>query len=236
VIESTRSLSPAVRGVTRRRRPLAGALQVAAARGEPLDGREREPVAGCVGCRRAAVASDARGQVAVLLVGGLLAVGLGALVLGAVARGLGTRDAAQRAADLAALAGARAMHASYDRLFEPARLRGRPNPRHLEKDAYVGLGRAAAIRVAAANGAPGATVSFPDGATFAPVRVRVAVERRLEIAGEGVGMRADAEAELAPPAGAGPAAFGSGGGYDGPLSPSQTSHSGRRQRGGQRSS
>jgi hypothetical protein len=162
-------------------------------------------------------ASDARGQVAVLLVAGLLAVGLGALVLGAVAHGLGTRDAAQRAADLAALAGARAMHASYDRLFEPARLRGRPNPRHLAKDAYVSLGRGAAIRVAAANGAPGATVSFPDGATFAPVRVRVAVERRLAIAGRVVRMRADAEAELAPPAGTGPAAFGSGGGYDGPL-------------------
>jgi hypothetical protein len=150
-------------------------------------------------------------------VGGLLAVGVGALVLGAVARGLGTRDSAPRAADHAPLAGARAMHASYDRLFEPARLRGRPNPRHLEKAAYVGLGRAAAIRAAAANGAPGATVSFPDGATFAPVRVRVAVERRLEIAGQAVRMRADAEAELAPPAGTGPAAFASGGGYDGPL-------------------
>jgi Transglycosylase SLT domain/D-alanyl-D-alanine carboxypeptidase/Putative Flp pilus-assembly TadE/G-like len=162
-------------------------------------------------------ANDVRGQVAVLLVGGLLAVGLGALVLGAVARSLGTRDAAQRAADLAALAGARAMHASYERLFEPARIRRRANPRHLAKDAYVALGRAAAVRVAAANGSPHAAVSFPDGATFAPVRVRVAVERRVEIAGQTVRMRADAEAELAPPAGAGPAAFGSGGGYDGPL-------------------
>ncbi len=157
------------------------------------------------------------GQVAVLLVGGLLAVGLGALVLGAVARGLGTRDGAQRAADLAALAGARAMHASYERLFEPARIRGRANPRHLAKDAYVELGRTAAARVAAANGGRHATVSFPDGATFAPVRVRVAVERRIEIAGQAVRMRADAEAELAPPAGVGPALFGSGGGYDGPL-------------------
>ena len=33
---------------------------------------------------------DARGQVAVLLVGGLMAVALGTLVLGAVARGLAT--------------------------------------------------------------------------------------------------------------------------------------------------
>jgi Transglycosylase SLT domain/D-alanyl-D-alanine carboxypeptidase/Putative Flp pilus-assembly TadE/G-like len=162
-------------------------------------------------------ARDARGQVAVLLVGGLLAVGVGALVLGAVARGLETRDAAQRAADLAALAGARAMRESYDRLFEPPRVAGRPNPRHLDKDAYVALGRAAAARVAAANGAPRPAVSFPDGATFAPVRVRVQVERGVAIAGRRIRMRAGAEAELAPPAGSGPAAFGTGGGYDGPL-------------------
>jgi Transglycosylase SLT domain/D-alanyl-D-alanine carboxypeptidase len=174
-----------------------------------LDGRHDTP--------RSARATDARGQVAVLLVGGLLAVALGALVLGAVARGLGTRDAAQRAADLAALAGARAMQASYHRLFEPTRLGRRPNPLHLAKRAYVELGRAAAVHAAAANGAPGATVSFPDGATFAPVRIRVAVERRHEIAGRAVRMRADAEAELAPPTGLAPPAFASGGGYDGPL-------------------
>jgi hypothetical protein len=166
---------------------------------------------------RLARAGDARGQVAVLLVGGLLAVGVGALVLGAVARGLETRDAAQQAADLAALAGARAMRESYDRLFEPARLTGRPNPRHLGKDAYVAIGRAAAVRVAAANGVPRPAVSFPDGATFAPVRVRVAVERGVGIAGQTVRMHAVAEAELAPPAGVGPAAFATGGGYDGAL-------------------
>ena len=158
-----------------------------------------------------------RGQIAVLLVGGLLAVAVGALVLGAVARGVGTRDAAQRAADLAALSGARAMRESYARLFEPPVIGGRVNPRHLEKDAYLALGRAAAVRVAAANGAPGAIVGFPDAGTIAPVRVRVSVVRRLEIGGRSVGMRARAEAELAPPAGAGPARFASGGGYDGPL-------------------
>jgi hypothetical protein len=167
--------------------------------------------------RAARMLRGERGQVAVLLVGGLLAVALGGLVLGAVARGLGARDAARRAADLAALAGARAMRESYPRLFEPPVTGGRPNPRHLEKDAYLGLGRAAAVRVAAANGAPRAQVAFPDAPTLAPVRVRVAVERRIELAGHGVRMRAEAEAELAPPAGSGPAAFGSDGGYDGPL-------------------
>jgi hypothetical protein len=78
-------------------------------------------------------------------------------------------------------------------------------------------GRAAAERVAAANGAPEAEVRFPDAATIAPVRIRVAVERRVPIAGDGVRMRAEAEAELSPPAGLGPAAFADGGGYDGPL-------------------
>jgi len=153
----------------------------------------------------------------VLVVGGLLAVVLGALILGAVARAMGTRDAAQRAADLAALSGARAMQAAYGRLFEPAVIGGRANPRHLEKEAYLGLVRGAAVRVASENHAPGAEVSFPDAPTLAPVRVRVVVERRVKIAGEVLRMHADAEAELAPPSGMDPAALTGGGGYDGPL-------------------
>jgi hypothetical protein len=51
-----------------------------------------------------------------------------------------------------------------------------PNARHLGKAAYLALGLEAAARVAAANGAPGAVVAFPD--SFAPVRVRVRVEER----------------------------------------------------------
>ena len=160
---------------------------------------------------------DATGQVTVLLVGGLVAVAVGALVLGAVARGLGLRDGAQRAADLAALAGARAMHDTYDRLFEPPVIDGRGNPRHLAKSAYLALGREAATRTAAANGARGAAVSFPDGDTIGPVRIRVAVERRIEFGGRGVTTGTSAEAELAPPAGTGLPMHASGGGYDGPL-------------------
>ena len=167
--------------------------------------------------RRARLVREARGQVAVLLVGGLVAIGAGAVVLGAFAAGLGGRDAAQRAADLAALAGARAMHDAYERLFEPARIEGRPNPRHLDKDAYVALGRDAATRVARANGAPRAEVGFPDAQTIAPVRISVDVRRRIEVGSTGITMHASAEAELAPPAGAGQPAFATGGGYDGPL-------------------
>ena len=157
------------------------------------------------------------GQVAILLVGGLLAVVVGGFVLGAFARGLDTRAAAQQAADLAALGGARAMRDSYSRLFEPPVVDGRPNGRHLDKDAYLALGRSTAERVAAANGAPGVNVSFPDESTIAPVRIRAAVMRRIELGGRQVNMRARAEAELVPLGGAGPASFASGGGYHGPL-------------------
>ena len=141
--------------------------------------------------RRARLVREARGQVAVLLVGGLVAVGAGAVVLGAFAAGLGGRDAAQRAADLAALAGARAMHDAYERLFEPARIEGRPNPRHLDKDAYLALGRDAATRVARANGAPRAEVGFPDAQTIAPVRISVDVRARIEVGSTGITMHAE---------------------------------------------
>src|SRR3954454_6440270 len=107
---------------------------------------------------------DARGQSLVLVVGALCGILLGAFVLGAVARGIGLRSDDQRAADLAALAGARAMLGAYPRLFEPATVDGAPNPSHLEKAAYLALGRTAALTVVRRNGAPAATVSFPDDA------------------------------------------------------------------------
>src|SRR3954469_720390 len=89
-----------------------------------------------------------RGQALLLLVGALAAVLVGAFVLGAVARGVGAEGRDQRAADLAALSGARAMRAAYDRLFEPPTVAGRANPRHLERSAYLALGRVAATRAA----------------------------------------------------------------------------------------
>jgi hypothetical protein len=157
------------------------------------------------------------GQASVLLVGALAALLVGVLVLGAVARGVAREAAAQRAVDLAALAGARAMHEANPRLFEPATIDGVPNPRHLTRDAYLALARDAAERVARANGAEHARVGFPDGATFAPVRIRVAAREVVEVRrGEErreVPIAVAAEAELAP------VAFdvATGGGYDGPL-------------------
>lgn len=122
-----------------------------------------------------------RGQALVLIVGGLCGLLIGALVLGAVARGLGVRSDAQRAADLAALAGARAMLDAYPRLFEAPTVDGRPNPRHLEKGTYLALGRAAAARVAERNGGGTTAVSFPDATTLAPVRIRVQVGRSVDV-------------------------------------------------------
>src|SRR5919197_5032109 len=131
------------------------------------------------------------GQALLLLVAGLAATLIGALILGAVARGLGAGGARQRAADLAALAGARSMHEAYPRLFESARLAGRPNPRHLERAAYLALARAAAEQTARRNGAHDVRVRFPDGATIAPVRIRVTVADPVRL-GTGGGGRGGA--------------------------------------------
>jgi hypothetical protein len=158
------------------------------------------------------------GQASILLVGGLAGLLVGALILGAVARAVGQEGGAQRAADLAALAGARAMNAAYPRLFEPARFADRPNPEHLDRAAYLEIGRAAATRVARANSADAAEITFPDGRSFAPVRIAVGVGERIEIrrgrARRAAHVTARAEAELAP---ATDTFLATGGGYDGPL-------------------
>jgi len=162
----------------------------------------------------------ARGQAAVLIVGALCAMLVGALVLGGVARGIGARSDAQRAADLAALAGARALYEAYPRLFEPVG-GGRRGASLATRD-YLELGRAAATRVARANGASVVAVSFPDGRSMAPVRIRVSVGVRVEV------RRNDrhttttlpstiAEAELVPGGGESGLALAAGGGYSGPL-------------------
>jgi hypothetical protein len=158
------------------------------------------------------------GQASVLLLGAMAAVLVGVLVLGSAARGVAREAAAQRAADLAALAGARAMHAATPRLFEPAVVDGRPNPRHVDRAGYLELARGEALRVAHANGAEDAAVSFPDKDTFAPVRIRVGVREIVGVRRNGARRRTavavGAEAEVAPSLLDDTAA---GGGYDGPL-------------------
>ncbi len=166
------------------------------------------------------VGRESAGSATILLLGVLGALLMGALVLGGIARGIGAQGEQQRAADLAALAGARAMHAAYPRLFEPPLLAGRPNPAHLERPAYLELGRRAAIDTARRNGAGDVAVAFPDAETFAPVRVRVDVRDPIVVGEHDVPAGARAEAELAPPADAGAADPGAGE-YRGPLAERQ---------------
>jgi D-alanyl-D-alanine dipeptidase len=162
------------------------------------------------------------GQATIVVLGAGLALLLGALVLGTVARGIGDRSDEQRAADLAALAGARAMHGAYARLFEPAMLGPRANAVHLERAAYLERGRRAAIVTARRNGAHDVAVSFPDAVTFAPVRIRVEVRDPVLVAGgESVPSGARAEAELAAPADIALATGADVGEYRGPLAARQ---------------
>lgn len=162
-----------------------------------------------------------RGQALLLLVALLCAALVAALVLGGIARGLGTEGRDQQAADLAALAGARTMRASYERLFEPAFVGRAPNPQHLERGAYLASARARALAVARLNGARRVDVAFPDGATFAPTRIRVTVADPAVVALGGrrrsAAVRAVAEAQLGPGAVTGLAATGGAGEYRGPL-------------------
>jgi soluble lytic murein transglycosylase-like protein len=166
------------------------------------------------------------GQALVLMLGAMAALVLGAVILGALGQALGARSGAQRAADLAAISGARAMRDAYPRLFEPALLRrGVPNPRHLSRDAYLALGRAAAVDGARRNGATldPARVTFPDGSSFAPTRisvtltVRAAVRVPARTKAAPIRVVARASAALAPIAGPDAYPNADGGGYTGPL-------------------
>jgi hypothetical protein len=158
-----------------------------------------------------------RGQALLLLVAALLAVVVGALVIGSVARGLGSRADHGSAADLAALAGARAMRDAYPRLFEPPLVHGRPNPFHIERDDYLAIGQTAAEATARRNGAHDVRVSFPHADPIAPTLVRVEVGDPVAVPGHGsVAAPVAAEAELSPP-GADPAAVAGEGQYDGQL-------------------
>ncbi|HEU4704031.1 MAG TPA: transglycosylase SLT domain-containing protein [Conexibacter sp.] len=162
---------------------------------------------------------DERGQALLLLVGAMCAALAAALLLGGVARGLGAKGRNQQAADLAALAGARAMQARYERLFAPAVVDGAPNPYHLERTEYLAAARTRALATARLNGAQRVAVAFPDGAAFAPTRIRVTVRDPAVVEAGGrrrsTAVLAEAEAQLAPGA---TSAFAAGPGeYDGPL-------------------
>jgi hypothetical protein len=160
------------------------------------------------------------GQALILALGGAFALIATALALVAITGAVTGKGRAQRAADLAAISAARSMRDDLPRLLSPPLLpNGTPNPRHLEKTVYLKEARIAATDAAEANGVAtgGLRVSFPDRASFAPVRAKVVVAGSLRLSA--VEVEASAVAEAAAPAtGVGTApAMASGGGYGGPL-------------------
>jgi hypothetical protein len=178
------------------------------------------------------------GQALLLAVGGALALIAAALALVAIAGAVTGKGRAQRAADLAAISAARSMRDDLPRLLAPPTLpNGLPNPAHMEKAVYLLRARAAAVEAGEANevSASRLRVSFPDLASFAPLRVRAAVTGSLDLrpagragaiarGGDSAGgsraeVEASAVAEAAAPAsgGGGLPTLATGGGYSGPL-------------------
>jgi len=152
------------------------------------------------------------------MLGVLIALLIGAAVLGGVAQGLLARGGAQGAADLAALAGGRALAEAHPRVFAPALLDGRPNPEHLTRDAYLALGRRAAEATARRNGAAAIRVRFPGaGRELAPLRIRVEVSDPIPAGTDEVPSTSAAEAEVV--MGSAPATLGppGAGEYRGPF-------------------
>jgi hypothetical protein len=163
---------------------------------------------------------EERGQALILALGGAFALIAAALALVAIAGAVTGKGRAQRAADLAAISAVRAMRDDLPRLLSPPTFPdGATNPRHLAKAEYLHRARAAALEVAEANGvgADRLRISFPDRASFAPVRATAVVVAALRAIPADV--EASATAEAASPAGGlGPEpTMASGGGYGGPL-------------------
>ena len=169
-----------------------------------------------------------RGQSTPLVLGGVFALVLGAVAIVAISGAVTGKARAQRAADLSALSAARSMKNDLPRLLAPPLLPdGTPNPAHMSKPVYLGRARLAAIEFAVKNGASPLAVSvrFPDSASYAPVRARVAIATSVAPGDGGGGHRAPpnwAEARINVPASMGSVpSMASGGGYSGPLAERQ---------------
>jgi hypothetical protein len=162
------------------------------------------------------------GQALLLALGGCFVILAGALALVAIAGAMTGKGRAQRAADLAAISAARAMRDDLPRLLSPPTLpNGLPNPIHLDKASYLARARFAALAASRANGVgtDRLRLTFPDLASFAPLRAKAVIIARLEVGGERDPVEASAVAEAAAPAGSGGGmpATATGGGYGGPL-------------------
>jgi len=162
------------------------------------------------------------GQALPLALGGALALIVAALALVAIAGAVNGKGRAQRAADLIAISAARSMRDDLSRLLAPARLPdGAPDPRHLDKAAYLARARAAGLEAARGNGVGPRRVrlSFPDERSFAPLRVKAVVVASLALGAGRHRVEVSAVAEAGTPSGGARAmpATASGGGYSGRL-------------------
>lgn len=162
------------------------------------------------------------GQALPLALGGSLALIATALALVAIAGAVTGKGRVQRAADLAAISAARSLRDDLPRLLSPAALPdGAPNPRHLVKAVYLARARAAALEAARANGVDPERLkfSFPDAASFAPVRTKAVVIAEVDVEERATRVLASAVAEAGAPASgfAGQPETAVGGGYGGPL-------------------
>jgi len=163
------------------------------------------------------------GQALPLALGGAFALIAAALALVAIAGAVIGKGRVQRAADLAAISAARSMRDDLPRLLSaPALPNGLPNPRHLEKAAYLARAREAALEAARANevGATHLRLDFPDAFSFAPVRARAVVLADLSAGDSRTRVEASAVAEAGAPSASGSGAMpttASGGGYSGAL-------------------
>ncbi len=205
-------------GRIRARRALAGRA------GSRTPGESRLPVPR----RRSPAHSGESGQATPLVLGASFALVLGAIAMVMLGGAITGKARGQRAVDLAALSAVRSMKQDLPRLLAPPTLpNGTPNPYHMPKPVYLARARLAATGNAVANGASPLTVSvrFPDAASWAPVRAKVAVGM-VTNAGSGGGPHrlrpVWAEARLSAPLAMGSVpSMASGGGYSGPLAERQ---------------
>ena len=164
----------------------------------------------------------AEGQALPLALGAALVLVVGALAMVAIAGALAGKGRLQRSADLAALSAARSLRDDLPRRLAPARLpNGIANPAHLSRRRYLARARRAGEEAAEENGVAEGRVriSFPDRSATAPLSARARVLANLDAPGR-PRVAASATAEAAAPVatgGIGGPAFGSGGGYSGPL-------------------
>ncbi|MEK6327992.1 MAG: D-alanyl-D-alanine carboxypeptidase family protein [Actinomycetota bacterium] len=180
-----------------------------------------------------------RGQALLMVLGAAFAILFAAALLAALGGALTATARVQRTADLAALSAARSLRDDFPRLFmAPLLSSGTPNPRHLDRREYLARAAEAAREAAGRNGVDPdrLRVSFPDTASFAPLRVRAALAGSIDTAqlpgqrGRSAGdqgsasgairIEASAEAAASPPSSpsvGGMPTSASGGGYSGPL-------------------